>query len=160
MIQASEIVDIVLARVDNRLVHGQVGVVWTKAVQATTILVVDKLAAMDYVQQEIMNRTVEKHEIEILYWTVDQAKKDIHQLAGKKIFLITRDPIVMNELVVAGLPIKKVNLGVMHPKIGKRRLTDSFIYVDDHDIKAITNMKEQGIVVSAQVLPQQYATFI
>ena len=160
MSQLSGTVNIVLARVDNRLVHGQVGVVWTKTVNASTILIVDDYAASDYVQQEIMNRTIKAEEIEILYWSVEKTKKAYPTLVDKRILLITRYPMEMNELVAAGLPIKKVNLGIMHPDVGKRKLTDSFIYVDDTELEAITNIKECGIPVSAQVLPSQPEIFL
>ena len=44
--------DIVLTRIDNRLVHGQVGVVWTSAIGANLLLVANDAAANDPLQQE------------------------------------------------------------------------------------------------------------
>lgn len=42
---------ILLARIDNRLVHGQVGVTWTSAIGANLLVVVDDNAAGDELQQ-------------------------------------------------------------------------------------------------------------
>ena len=44
--------DILLTRIDNRLVHGQVGVAWTGSLSGCNLIVVaDDLAAADPVQQ-------------------------------------------------------------------------------------------------------------
>lgn len=51
--------DIVLTRIDNRLVHGQVGVVWTSAIGANLLLVANDAAANDPLQQELMTATAE-----------------------------------------------------------------------------------------------------
>ena len=47
--------NILLTRIDNRLVHGQVGVTWTKTLGANLIVVADDTAAEDRIQQEKRN---------------------------------------------------------------------------------------------------------
>ena len=47
--------DILMTRIDNRLVHGQVGVAWTTALPGVNLIVVaDDLAAADPLQQSLM----------------------------------------------------------------------------------------------------------
>ena len=46
--------NILLTRIDNRLVHGQVGVTWTKTIGANLIVVADDTAAEDHIQQSLM----------------------------------------------------------------------------------------------------------
>ena len=51
--------DILMTRIDNRLVHGQVGVAWTTALQGVNLIVVaDDLAAADPLQQSLMTAPV------------------------------------------------------------------------------------------------------
>uniref|UniRef100_UPI00402A4457 PTS sugar transporter subunit IIB n=3 Tax=Eubacteriales incertae sedis TaxID=538999 RepID=UPI00402A4457 len=50
--------DILMTRIDNRLVHGQVGVAWTTALPGVNLIVVaDDLAAADPLQQSLMTAT-------------------------------------------------------------------------------------------------------
>ena len=46
--------NILLTRIDNRLVHGQVGVSWTATLGANLILVADDDVAKDSLQQRLM----------------------------------------------------------------------------------------------------------
>ena len=47
--------DILLTRIDNRLVHGQVGVAWTSSLAGCNLIVVaDDLAAEDEIQQQFL----------------------------------------------------------------------------------------------------------
>lgn len=50
---------ILLTRIDNRLVHGQVGVTWTKTLGANLILVANDDASQDILQQKLMKSTAE-----------------------------------------------------------------------------------------------------
>lgn len=44
--------NILLTRIDNRLVHGQVGVTWTSTIGANLLVVVDDDVAQDEIQQK------------------------------------------------------------------------------------------------------------
>ncbi|MDI7118199.1 PTS sugar transporter subunit IIB, partial [Escherichia coli] len=45
--------NILLTRIDNRLVHGQVGVTWTSTIGANLLVVVDDVVANDDIQQKL-----------------------------------------------------------------------------------------------------------
>ena len=49
--------NIVFSRVDNRLVHGQVGCTWTSSVGANLIVVADDAVSQDTLQQQLMEIT-------------------------------------------------------------------------------------------------------
>ena len=46
--------NILLTRIDNRLVHGQVGVTWTSTIGANLLVVVDDVVANDDIQQKLV----------------------------------------------------------------------------------------------------------
>lgn len=46
--------NILLTRIDNRLIHGQVGVTWTKTLGANLLLVANDAVANDPMQQKLM----------------------------------------------------------------------------------------------------------
>ncbi len=47
--------NILLTRIDNRLVHGQVGMTWTSTIGANLLVVVDDVVASDNIQQVLFN---------------------------------------------------------------------------------------------------------
>ena len=51
--------NILLTRIDNRLVHGQVGVTWTTTLGANLIIVADDEVAENTLQQQLMEVTAQ-----------------------------------------------------------------------------------------------------
>lgn len=145
---------IVLTRIDNRLVHGQVGVVWTSSIGANLLLVANDQTAQDELQQELMEATAEYSGVGIRFWTLQKTIDNIHKAAERqKIFIIVRTPQDALKLVEGGVPIKQVNVGNMHFTQGKERLTKK-VYVDDEDKKVLTELADHGVEVFIQDVPE------
>lgn len=145
---------IVLTRIDNRLVHGQVGVVWTNSIGANLLLVANDQTAKDELQQELMEATAETSGVGIRFWTLEKTIANIHKAAERqKIFIIVRDPQDALTLVEGGVPITQVNVGNMHFTTGKEKLTKK-VYVDDTDKKALTALVDHGVEVFIQDVPE------
>lgn len=64
--------NILLTRIDNRLVHGQVGVTWTSTIGANLVVVVDDVVAGDEIQQKLMGITAETYGFGIRYFTIEK----------------------------------------------------------------------------------------
>lgn len=98
--------DILLTRIDNRLVHGQVGVAWTSALNGVNLIVVaDDLAAADPLQQSLMTATARNAGCGIRFFTLDKTIAVIHKAsASQHIFLVVRDPQGARKLVEGGVP--------------------------------------------------------
>lgn len=147
-------INIVFARVDNRLVHGQVGMVWANTMGANIIVVVDDEVVSDAVQQELMRMTVARNNLPIRFWSVQQTIDTIWKASpAQKIFIVAKTPKVMRKLVDGGVPIKAVNIGNMHTSPGKRQFKTAYVYVDDDDMADIDALKAKGVQMSIQVLP-------
>ncbi len=147
-------INIVFARVDNRLVHGQVGMVWANTMGANIIVVVDDDVVNDPMNQELMRMTVATNKLPIRFWSVQQTIDTIWKASpSQKIFLLAKTPKVFRQLVEGGVPIKELNIGNMHTSPGKRQFKTAYVYVDDDDIADINALKEKGVQVTIQVLP-------
>lgn len=147
-------INIVFARVDNRLVHGQVGMVWANTMGANIVVVVDDDVVNDPVQQELMRMTVSTNKLPIRFWSVQQTIDTIWKASpSQKIFIVAKTPKVMRKLVEGGVPIKAVNIGNMHTGPGKRQFKTAYVYVDDDDMADIEALKSKGVQMSIQVLP-------
>lgn len=145
--------DIKLTRIDNRLVHGQVGITWTNSVGANLIVVADDDVAKDQLQQQLMGITAQSAGAGIRFYTVEQCMNTIHKASPKqKIFLVCRTPKVVRQLIDGGVPIDNVNVGNMHYEEGKRKLTKK-VYVDDSDYEDLKYIQSKGVRVYIQDVP-------
>lgn len=133
--------NIALCRIDNRLVHGQVGITWLAHSKANLILVADDDVAQDEQQQTIMRLTAEFYGAQIRFFTLQHTAQIIGQAApSQRIFLITRTPGAMLELVKLGVPIQEVNVGNMHFSPGKRQIS-SRAYADEQELLQLKELQ-------------------
>ncbi|MGS0183207.1 PTS galactosamine transporter subunit IIB [Escherichia coli] len=145
--------NILLTRIDNRLVHGQVGVTWTSTIGANLLVVVDDVVANDDIQQKLMGITAETYGFGIRSFTIEKTINVIGKAAPhQKIFLICRTPQTVRKLVEGGIDLKDVNVGNMHFSEGKKQIS-SKVYVDDQDLADLRFIKQRGVNVFIQDVP-------
>ena len=75
-------INIVFTRVDNRLVHGQVGNVWVTASGANLILVVDDETCNDELSKSLMKMTADAVGVQIRFFSI---KKTIEMYRPPKV---------------------------------------------------------------------------
>lgn len=147
-------INIVFTRVDNRLVHGQVGNVWVTASGANLILVVDDDVANDPLQQALMKMTADAVGVQIRFFSVQKTIDIIGKASpSQKIFIVAKTPFVIEQLVKNGVPISTCNIGNMHKSEGKRVLHEVHVYVDDEDVACFERLKDRGVNVYIQITP-------
>lgn len=145
--------NILLTRIDNRLVHGQVGVTWTTTIGANLLLVVDDEAAADPLQQQLMAATAKSSGAGIRFFTVQTTIDVIHKAAERqKIFIVCKTPEVVRTLIDGGVPIKDVNVGNMHFSQGKKQISKK-VYVDDKDLEDLRYIMSKNVNVFIQDVP-------
>jgi PTS system D-galactosamine-specific EIIB component, Man family (TC 4.A.6.1.5) len=145
--------NILLTRIDNRLVHGQVGVTWTKTLGANLIVVADDEVANDELQKKLMKMVAESTGVGIRFFTIQHTIDIIFKASpAQKIFLVVRTPKEVRRLIEGGVPIKEVNIGNMHFSQGKRPLSKK-VYVDDQDMEDLMFIKSKGVHVFIQDVP-------
>lgn len=136
-----ENVNIVMTRIDERLLHGQ-GQLWLRYIGANTILVVNDEVAKDNIQQSLMKMIISK-EIAVRFFTVQKTIDIISKASPKqKIFIIVKDCKDALKLIEGGVPIKEINIGNIHNAKGKEKVTRS-IFLGAEDKKALKEMIEK-----------------
>ncbi|KJF79577.1 PTS system N-acetylgalactosamine-specific transporter subunit IIB, partial [Raoultella planticola] len=96
--------NILLTRIDNRLVHGQVGVTWTSTIGANLLIVVDDEVANDDIQQKLMGMTADTYGFGIRFFSIEKTIAIISKAAPhQKIFLICRTPATVRKLIEGGV---------------------------------------------------------
>lgn len=145
---------IVLTRIDNRLIHGQVAVSWCSEVGANLIVVVDDSIQKDKTQQMLLDMAA-PYGVATRYFSIEEAIVKLPNAApNQKIFLVMRDVEIILRLIEGGIPIKEINVGNMHFKEGKIQLSSS-ISVDMEDVNAFKKLNELGIRCEVKRVPTE-----
>ncbi len=144
--------NILLTRIDNRLIHGQVGMTWVNWLGANLVLVADDILATDEVQQNLMDMAL-PNGVQSRYFTLQKTIEIIHKAAShQKIFLVCRTPQAVLTLVEGGVPLKEVNVGNLHFAEGKKQIS-KVVSVDDNDIACFKTLSEKGVLCTLQGTP-------
>jgi PTS system mannose-specific IIB component/fructoselysine and glucoselysine-specific PTS system IIB component len=144
---------VVVYRVDDRLVHGQVVIGWGKPLNIRCMVLVDDAVAASDWERDLYRMGVPS-EIELVFSSVAQA---IDQLPGwradpRNALLLTADVATMAMLCQGAPPVDRVNLGGVHHKPG-RTLRLPYVYLSDEEFRVLEGLQAAGTVVAAQDLP-------
>lgn len=146
--------NILMTRIDNRLVHGQVGVTWVNSLGANLLLVANDSAANDPMQQNLMDMVVSDG-IATRYFTLQKTIDIIGKAAShQKIFIVCKTPQDVLTLVKGGVPIQFVNVGNMHFSEGKKQIHKT-VSVDDSDIQAFKELEALGVTCEVRRVPDE-----
>lgn len=145
--------DIKLARIDDRLVHGQVATTWTKITGVSRILVVSDEAASSDLRKFLLKQASPPG-VKTNVMTVEKLIEVFNHslLDNVKVMLLFTNPTDVTKLIKAGIPITKVNIGGMKFSHGKKMITN-FISVDELDIEAFKFLNVQGIELEIRKVP-------
>ena len=144
---------IVLARIDSRLVHGQVLEAWVPYVNADCIVVANDEVAGASFQRTVMQAAIPSS-IKLIIGTLEEAANILSSadLLKKRVLLLftnSDDALKARQL---GVSYAKLNLGNMHSSAGKNRYTCT-IALDQHDIEKLQEVEDQGVAIVSQCVP-------
>jgi len=147
-------VTILLYRVDERLIHGQVVIGWGSELSPDRYVVVDDALAVSGWEQELYQLSLPEG-LTAEFLRVADAVERLPVLArdDQRCFLLTRDIDTMLRLAEAGLlEGATVNIGGVHYAPGRKQVRP-YLYLDDADRMRIQRLKELGVGVAARDLP-------
>jgi PTS system N-acetylgalactosamine-specific IIB component len=146
--------NILLTRIDNRLIHGQVGVTWSSHLGANLVLVANDEVAEDDVRQNLMDMVLPET-VETRFFSLEKTINVIHKAADRqKIFIVVETPQDLLTLVKGGVPIKKANVGNMHYEEGKEQIS-STVSVTEDDKKTFQELDKLGIELDLRGVPDE-----
>ena len=144
----------VLARIDSRLLHGQVATAWTKAMQPTRIIVVSDGVATDNLRKNLIQQAappgVKAHVVPVDHM-IKLAKDDQH-FGGQRAMLLFENPQDVLRAVEGGVPLKTINVGSMAHSIGKVQPNKVLAFNQD-DIDTFSKLKEAGLEFDVRKVP-------
>lgn len=139
-------------RLDERLVHGQ-GRLWISNLGVNLVIVANDQVAKSHIQQQLM-KSLMPNSVGIRFFTIEETGQKIFKASPRQnIFIIVKTAEDVLRLANAGVPVKHLNVGNIHKKEGKEKLTN-FIAVGENDILALKQLeKEYGTTFDTQTTP-------
>ena len=143
---------LVLYRIDDRLIHGQVVVGWGQPLDIEFIVLVDDTVADAEWEQELYRMGVPP-ELEVVFQAADDA---INTRANDRSdtragILLTGDIATMSKLAAAS-GISTVNIGGLHSRAGRvQKLRYVFLAPDEE--RELRALAARGVAVTAQDVP-------
>lgn len=147
------VMDIRLVRIDDRLIHGQVATVWSKATGIERILVISDEVARDDLRKFLLKQAAPPS-IKSNVITKQKMIEVYHDqlFDGMKVMLLFATPKDVLEVVEAGVDLKSVNIGGMRFSGGKRMVTN-FVSVNDEDVRVFEKLADFGVELEIRQVP-------
>jgi len=145
---------IVLLRVDERLIHGQVVVGWGSKLHPDRIVVVDDELAGSEWEQELYLLGLPPG-VAAEFDSVEDARARLTgwSAGGDRVMLLTRNLDTMARLAAEdGLRGAEVNLGGIHSAPGRTAVLP-YLYLSDDERRVAEDLAGEGVDVSARDLP-------
>jgi PTS system mannose-specific IIB component len=146
-------IKIVLARVDSRLLHGQVATAWTKSVTPSRIIVVSDAVAKDDLRKKLIEQAAPPG-VKANVIPVDkmiEVSKD-PRFGNTKALLLFENPEDVLRAVEGGVDIQEVNVGSMAHSVGKV-VVSKVLSMGTEDVETFENLKSRGIKFDVRKVP-------
>ncbi len=143
----------VLARIDSRLLHGQVATAWTKTVKPTRIIVVSDGVAKDELRKNLIEQAAPPG-VKANVVTVDkmiQVAKD-PRFGNTKAMLLFETPQDALRAIEGGVDVKELNIGSMAHSVGKIAVS-KVLSLGKDDVKTFEKLKAKGIQFDVRKVP-------
>ena len=145
--------NLVLTRIDNRLIHGQVLEAWVPYVQANCIVVANDLIAANPLKKLMMKASVPSR-MRVEIGPVDEIVRMLltDALDDYRILLLFGTPADAVRAYHLGLGYQQLNLGNLHASSGKERFSCT-VFLDVADVNDLESLDQAGIKITARCIP-------
>lgn len=144
--------NIVLTRIDDRLIHGQVITAWSKITAATRIVVVDDGVAKDPFMAKVL-KIAAPSTVKVEVYSIKEAAEVLKgEDTGEKVIVLVKYPVTVLELVKLELGIKELNVGGMGASKGRKSFYKN-ISVSQEEKDIFKGLIDKGLDISIQIVP-------
>lgn len=142
-----------LARIDTRLLHGQVATAWTKYVGPNRIIAVSDAVAKDDLRKKMIAEAappgVKANVVPIS--KMIQVDKD-PRFGNTKAIILFETPQDALAAIEGGVEIKELNLGSMAHSLGKV-VVNKVLSMNEEDVKTLERLIELGVKIDVRKVP-------
>lgn len=142
--------NIVLARIDDRLIHGQVMTAWIHELNIGEILIIDDATFKNSFLTSVMKSAIPSN-IKLSIYDMKGGIEYIKETQSNLILLV-KTPDIILELIKNGIVINKLNVGGMGSKPGRTKLYRN-ISATEEEVHILREIQGKGTDVFIQVVP-------
>lgn len=146
--------EIVLARIDDRLIHGQVMTAWLQFTGGNHIVIVDDATAGDEFTKSIMSMAV-PNGIKLSILGIADGSALLKNIpASEKVIILAKEPQTYLQLIENGVALNEVIIGGM----GARKDRKSFyknISATEEEKETFRKIIANGVKMKIHVIPDQ-----
>ena len=144
---------VVLARIDQRLIHGLIVNQWAQSLHVKRFMVVDdELSTNESIKASMRMSKPTGKGMSI----IDTQKAITNFNAGKydsqRVFVLVKEPETLIKLIDGGVKIPKVDLGIIFNENGRTPVS-KFVALDDKERQDLKNIQSEGIPLVIQYVP-------
>lgn len=142
-----------LARVDTRLLHGQVATNWTPASKANRIIVASDTVAKDDLRKQLIKQAAPggvKANVVPISKLVEAAKDP--RFGNTQALILFETPQDALRAIEGGVPIKELNIGSMAHSTGKT-MVNNVLSMDKEDVATFEKLRDLGVAFDVRKVP-------
>ena len=144
-----------LARIDDRLIHGQVmssrlGYVGSKEI----IIVDDELYSDEFTKSIILISTSKS--INVSIYDIDGGVEFLKNTEKRNLLLLAKSPVTFYRMLQKGIEIGKINLGGMVAAKNRTKLYKN-IAISEYERQILKKIMEMGVNIYIQIVPDEKA---
>ncbi len=144
--------NVVLTRIDDRLLHGQVVVSWIPTMKINEVLIVDdEYANDDFMAGLIVESAPDNLTVNVLNVN-DSANYINSDDNGNSLLILSRNVENIYKLIELNVKINLVNIGGLGYSEGRKKIINA-LHMSDVEIEILKKLESKGISVEIQMLP-------
>lgn len=144
--------NLVLTRIDDRLIHGQVMTAWSRVTNAEQVLVIDDGVAKDDFMINVLENAIPDN-MAIGVFNKEDGVTFLSEPLEAPTLILAKVPQTLEYLVDHGIDIKEIDLGGMGAKQGRDRIYHT-ISTSPEENESFNRLIDKGIDVFIQIMPQ------
>lgn len=149
----NQVENLLLVRIDDRLIHGQVMTTWMKVLPAKRIIIVDDKVARDVFMKEVLKMAAPDG-VKVEVHTVESAVPLFTEGFSVPTFVLVKTPLTLKELVDQGVKLPAINIGGMGMNAGRKKLFKNIAATEEERI-ILKDFIDAGIDVKVQIIPSE-----
>lgn len=149
--------NMVLIRIDDRLIHGQVVTQWIKDTNGNRILIIDDELVNNRMMQRILKAAAPPG-IKVEVMTVDDAVTELKKDAapGENIVILVKYPEVLERMLDAGISMKIIVLGGMGLTADRKKFNKN-VAASEEEVACMKRIVSKGVTMEFQLVPAERA---
>ena len=149
-----------LVRIDDRLIHGQVVLGWSRVLKPDRIAVANDRIAKNAWERRFYTASVPPH-IKVSFLTLDETAVELlnNLYKNESVLMLFEGVRDVYTMVQKGVRLEEVNVGGLHHREGAEELLP-YVFLTAEDRGLLRELVKQGVTLRAQDIPGNSATVI